>query len=301
MHNISHLFLLNAENILDDSVKQVSTFWQHTTDWINDTLLPYIPQFLISVVVLLIGWFVANLLSKLISRVIKRFKMEQSVCSFITSFLNILFKVLVIVSFLALLGINITAIVAALGAAGVAVALALQNNLSNVASGLIILITRPFKVGDFIEYDGTCGTVKDIQIMFTHLNMLDNKLIVIPNSNLTANRVINYTAEQKRRVDIDFSISYDNDFEKAKKIICGVVDQYDKAYKEPAPIIRLGDSGESALIIHARVWCDSTEYWNAFYDITEAVKHAFDENGITVPYNQLDVHIDSNDEKSQTI
>lgn len=281
----------NAENKAEDAIESVTTLWDRLVNWVNDVLLPYIPKLILALVVLAVGWILASALSKVTMRITKKFKIDQSVQSFIHSFLNISLKVLVVITFLAFLGINISAIITAVGAAGVAVALALQNNLSNVASGLIILITRPFKVGDFVEYEGMSGTVTDIQIMFTHLNTTDNKVIVIPNSNLTSNKVVNYSAEDKRRVDLNISISYDNDFEKAKSIIRTVVEGCDMVYDDPAPIIRLGEHGTNALIIHVRTWCSADNYWNVFYDLTEGVKHSFDQNGIVIPYNQLEVHM----------
>lgn len=285
----------NPDNILEDQLDSITTIWDKVVDWFNGVLLPYLPQLLIAVIVFLIGWFTVNAVSKMIAGLIKKFKFEPSVRSFIYSFINISLKVLVFITFLALLGINITAIITAMGAAGVAVALALQNNLSNVASGLIILVTRPFKVGDFVEYEGVSGTVNDIQLMFTHLNTIDNKVIVIPNSNLTANKLINYSTEDNRRVDLNISISYDNDFEKAKEIIRAVVDGCDQVLGDPPAIIRLGEHGESALVIHVRAWCLSEKYWDVYYDLTEGIKHAFDQNGIVIPYNQIDVHIDKQD------
>lgn len=282
----------NVENQAEDALESVATLWDRLVNWFDDVLLPYIPKLLLALVVLAVGWVIANVLSKIIMRIIRRFKIDQSVQLFIHSFLNITLKVIVVITFLAFLGINISAIIAAVGAAGAAIALALQNNLSNVASGLIILVTRPFKVGDFIEFEDMSGTVTDIQIMFTHLNTTDNKVIVIPNSNLTTNKVVNYSAEDKRRVDLNISISYDNDFEKAKSIIRTVVESCDMVADDPAPIIRLGEHGPSALIIHVRAWCLADDYWDAFYDLTEGIKHSFDKNGIVIPYNQLEVHID---------
>lgn len=289
---LNFLSASNVDNQAEDAIESVVTLWQRLVNWFNDILLPYIPKLIIALIVLAVGWVISNTLSKIIMKIIKKFKIEQSVQSFIHSFLNISLKVLVVITFLAFLGIDISAIITAVGAAGVAVALALQNNLSNVASGLIILVTRPFKVGDYIQYEDMSGTVTDIQIMFTHLNTNDNKVVVIPNSNLTANKVVNYSTEDKRRVDLNISISYDNDFEKGKAIIRSVVEGCDMVYDDPAPIIRLGEHGANALIIHVRVWCSAENYWNVFYDLTEGIKHSFDENGIVIPYNQLDVHIE---------
>lgn len=289
---LNYFLTSNVDNQAEDTLESVVTLWQRLVNWFNDILLPYIPKLIIALIVLAVGWVISNALSKIIMKIIKKFKIEQSVQSFIHSFLNISLKLLVVITFLAFLGINISAIITAVGAAGVAVALALQSNLSNVASGLIILVTRPFKVGDYIQYEDMSGTVTDIQIMFTHLNTNDNKVVVIPNSNLTANKVVNYSTEDKRRVDLNISISYDNDFEKGKAIIRSVVEACDMVYDDPAPIIRLGEHGANALIIHVRVWCSAENYWDVFYDLTEGIKHSFDDNGIVIPYNQLDVHID---------
>ena len=196
---------------------------------------------------------------------------------------------------MAILGINVTAIITALGAAGVAVALALQSNLSNVASGLIILVTKPFKVGDYVEINGAMGTVEEIRVLTTRMHTYDNKAITVPNSSITSNTLTNYTSEDLRRVDLKVSISYKSDYEKARQIIHEIVENDSVALTEPAPIIRMSGHADSAIIINVFVWCESADYWELYYRLLEKIKKHFDENGISIPFNQLDVHV-KNDE-----
>jgi small conductance mechanosensitive channel len=174
----------------------------------------------------------------------------------------------------------------------VAVGLALQGALSNFAGGLMILIFKPFKVGDFIENGAVMGTVKDITIIYTILHTVDNKVVTIPNGTLTNSNVINYSALPSRRVDIKFSAGYHDDIEKVKSVLMGVAEAHEKVLKDPAPFVRLTAQGSSSLDYTFRVWCAGPDYWDVYFDMMERVKMAFDENGISIPFQQVDVHMD---------
>ena len=223
MQYLSFLTLfLDAGNLPElDSVKE--DIINPLAQWFNDNLLPYLPRLGISIIIFIAGWFLVSLITKLTDNIVKRTRIDISVHSFIHSATIIILRVLLVITVLAFMGINVSAIITALGAAGVAVALALKDNLSNVASGLIILMTKPLKVGDFIDIEGSSGTVTEIQLLFTYLNTYDNKRIVIPNSHLTTEKLINHSAEGKRRVDINITIGYDNDVEQAKALINKVI------------------------------------------------------------------------------
>jgi small conductance mechanosensitive channel len=165
--------------------------------------------------------------------------------------------------------------------------------LSNLAGGVLIIFTRPFKIDDYIEVEGCdiAGTVEDIQIVCTKLRTPDNKTIYVPNGTLSNSNIINYSEKDTRRIGFTFSISYDNDFERAKEIIMDVCKSHELVLADPEPFVRLSEHGQSGIVITARVWVKSDDYWTVHFDILEAVKKRFDENGITIPYNQLDVHI----------
>ena len=296
MQYLSFLTLfLDAGNLPElDSVKE--DIINPLAQWFNDNLLPYLPRLGISIIIFIAGWFLVSLITKLTDNIVKRTRIDISVHSFIHSATIIILRVLLVITVLAFMGINVSAIITALGAAGVAVALALKDNLSNVASGLIILMTKPLKVGDFIDIEGSSGTVTEIQLLFTYLNTYDNKRIVIPNSHLTTEKLINHSAEGKRRVDINITIGYDNDVEQAKALINKVISLNNKALADPAPTVRMGEHGESAIVSYVRVWCDLNDYWDLYYDLHEEIKKIFDENHINIPYNQLDVHIKNDSE-----
>ena len=183
-----------------------------------------------------------------------------------------------------------TSIIAIIGAAGLAVGLALQSSLSNLAGGFIILFSKPFQVGDYVEYGGVSGTVSAISILYTRLLTIDNKAIYIPNGQISNSTLVNYTEEPKRRLDLVFSISYDDDFKKAKKILAEIISSKPTALNEPdPPAIRVTEHAASSINIIVKIWVKSEDYWNLYYDLHEEVKTRFDEEGISIPYNQLDV------------
>ena len=191
-----------------------------------------------------------------------------------------------------IIGIPSASFIALLGTAGVAIGLALQGAFSNFAGGVMILIFRPFKVGDYIDASGLSGTVNDISIFYTVLKTPDNKHITIPNGTLMNSSVTNYSAEETRRLDIDFSVSYDSDIEKVKSLILEKANSHSAVLQDPVPFCRLTSQSDSALVFTLRVWCNSGDYWDAKFDLNESIKKAFDENGIVIPYQQLDVHLD---------
>ena len=219
--------------------------------------------------------------------------LDETLRPFIKSILSTILYILLFITIGSTIGIKMTSFVAIFGAAGLAVGLALQGSLANFAGGVLILTFRPFNVGDFVEVSGgERGKVTSIKILYTTLSTKDNKKIIIPNGNLSNNTIINYTVQDQRRVDLQFGIGYDDDFQQAKEILHNIVDEHEKVLKEPAPLIRVGEHGGSSININCYVWCKTEDYWDVYYDLMEAVKTAFDEEGINIPYPQMDVHLD---------
>ena len=249
-------------------------------------------KIIFGLVVLFVGMKLAKWVVKLVSKGKGFGKLEVSVQSFLLSLIKIILYALVIASAAIIWGIPTTSFLTIFTSAGVAVGLALQGALSNFAGGLMILIFKPFKVGDFIENGAVMGTVKDITIIYTILHTVDNKVVTIPNGTLTNSNVINYSTLPSRRVDIKFSAGYHDDIEKVKSVLMGVAEAHEKVLKDPAPFVRLTAQGSSSLDYTFRVWCAGPDYWDVYFDMMERVKMAFDENGISIPFQQVDVHMD---------
>lgn len=249
-------------------------------------------KIIFGLIVLFVGMKLAKWAVKLVSKGKAFSKLEVSVQSFLLSFIKIILYALVIASAAIIWGIPTTSFLTIFTSAGVAVGLALQGALSNFAGGLMILIFKPFKVGDFIENGAVMGTVKDITIIYTILHTVDNKVITIPNGTLTNSNVINYSTLPSRRVDIKFSAGYHDDIEKVKRVLMSVAEAHEKVLKDPAPFVRLTAQGSSSLDYTFRVWCAGADYWDVYFDMMERVKMAFDENGISIPFQQVDVHMD---------
>lgn len=263
-------------------------------------LVEYSPKFITAIVVLIVGWVAIGFINRGVQRFFERINLDEALETFIMSLTSIMLKIILLVIVATMFGVQTTSLVALLGAAGLAVGLALQGSLSNFAGGVLILIFEPFKIGDYIEAQGESGTVKTIQIFNTVLNTPDNKVIVLPNGNLANNVIVNYTAQKERRLDLVFGIGYDDDIKLAKKTLEAVVVSDDRVLKKKAdhkPQIVVGNLGESSVDIWCRVWVKTDDYWSLKFDKLEAVKEAFDKKGISIPFPQRDVHyynVDSN-------
>ncbi len=249
---------------------------------------------LIAVIVLVIVSMKAiKWLKKWIRTSPKLDKIDSSLRSFAVSFISVVLYAILFVTVLMILGVPATSFIAVLTTCAAAIGLALQGSLSNFAGGIMILLFKPFKVGDYIEAAGESGTVSEISVVYTELLTLDNKRITIPNGTLTNSVIENYSSEELRRVDLTFNTAYDCDVNTVKNIISKVIENNPMALKNPAPFVRLSQHGDSALTYTVRIWCKNADYWDVNFDTIESVKKAFDENGISIPYNQLDVHIDN--------
>ncbi len=253
--------------------------------------IEYGPKLLLAIIVLIAGFWIIKLVIKAADRTMDRSGVELSLRKFLSRLFGILLKVMLLISAASMIGIATTSFVAIIGAAGLAVGLALQGGLANFAGGVIILVFKPFKVGDVIEAQGYLGTVHEISIFTTILKTPDNKTVIIPNGPLSNGSMVNFSTEPKRRVDMSFGIGYNEDIEKAKLILKYLVESDSRIDKEPAPQIVVLELGESGVKFAVRSWCNSADYWGIFFDMQEKVKQTFDKEGISFPFPQRKLHI----------
>ncbi len=252
-------------------------------------IMAYAPKVVLALVTLLIGlWLIKRLVGALETRLAAK---DPTLSKFLCGLIGVTLKILLLISVASMVGIATTSFIAVMGAAGLAVGLALQGSLANFAGGVLILIFKPFRVGDVIEAQGYLGTVVEIQILYTILNTFDNRRIVIPNGNLSNASLINLSAYDTRRCDMSFGIGYGDDIGKAKAIIQRLIDADPRALKEPAPMVVVGGLGESSVDFTVRVWLKASDYWPLYFDMQENVKNAFDAEGISIPFPQRDVHL----------
>ena len=266
---------------------------QEYTSLIYEFIIKNGIKLLMAFIVLFVGLWFIKLINKGIRKSMEKKNFDPTLQPFIRSLISNLLKVLLGITVMSMMGIEMTSFVAVLGAAGLAVGLALSGTLQNFAGGVMILILKPFKVGDLIETSGYTGTVKEIQIFATILNTPDNKRIVLPNGGLSTNSLVNYNTEATRRVDFKFGISYNDDVEKAKGIISDIASKDERVMKDPAPFIRMGELGDSSVNITVRLWVNTPDYWAVYFDTMENVYAAFNSGGISIPYPQMDVHVDN--------
>lgn len=243
--------------------------------------------------VLAAGYFLTRWLVAFTGKCLKKSKLNATLHSFLLSSIRIVCYVFVIVIVLTMLGIPTTSLITAIGTAGVAIGLALKDSLSNFASGVIILFNAPFQDGDFVEIGGQSGVVQEIGLMTTKLKTFDNRHIIIPNNTVTTSNVVNYSREKTRRLDMDFTISYDDNADRAIELINGIIAaKGDRVLQEPAaPFVMVTGYQDSAVKITVRVWCKAENYWDLNFAFLKEVRAAFDANDIHIPYNQLDVHV----------
>lgn len=246
---------------------------------------------LIALVLLCVSFRIITVIARKIERKGNTDKFDKTVMRTIAYIVNIGAKVVVAVCLVGYVGIDTSGITALIASLGVGIGLAVNGALANLAGGVLIIVTRPFKIDDYIEAQGVSGTVEDIHMVCTKLRTPDNKVIYVPNGSLANGNIINYSEKPQRRVDFDFFISYENDFNAAKSIIMDICSSHELVLDDPAPFVRVAEHAESGIKITARVWTNNEDYWTVNFDILESVKQAFDENGIEIPYNQLDVRL----------
>lgn len=275
-------------NTTNEVVKEVATAGEKL---FSQPTMNVLMKIGVALLILLVGYIVIHILIKILKKGIQRTKMDEVLHTFFLNCAKMVLWIILLITTLDYLGIPPTSFLTVLGAAGVAVALALKDSLSNFAGGILIIITKPFSKGDFIEDMETSGKVEKIDLLYTTLMTFDNKVITIPNGKLANSTITNYSRELQRRVDCTFSVGYDDDIALVKEILAVVADSNPKIYKEPIPVIGVAGHGDNAVQFHVRVWCATEDYWDVFYFLQEQVKLAFDLHNISIPYPQMDIHM----------
>ena len=243
-----------------------------------------------ALLIFIVGRFIISFLNKMLARILKRRKVEASIQSFTKSLVNILLTLLLIIAIVNKLGVETTSIAALLASAGVAVGMALSGNLQNFAGGLIILLFRPYKVGDWIESQGESGTVREIQIFHTILTTADNKIVYIPNGSLSSGTIVNYSREETRRVEWIVGVEYGENFDKVEAVTRRILAADNRILDTPAPYIALHTLDASSVNVVIRVWVKNTDYWNVYFDINKTIYSVYNEEGIGFPFPQLTIH-----------
>lgn len=261
------------------------------TDVLVELAMTYGGKLLLALLTLVVGLWLIGKVTKGLNKLFKARDFEQTLQTFLSSLVRLTLKALLLISVISMVGVQMTSFIAILGAAGLAVGMALSGTMQNFAGGVMLLIFKPIKVGDYIEAQGHAGTVKEIQIFNTILNTPDKKTIIIPNGGLSTGSMINYSTEPVRRLDWTFGISYNDSIDKAREIILEILNAEERIHQDPAPFVGLVKLGDNSVDLVTRVWVDAANYWPLFFEINEKVKKAFDAKGISIPFPQRDVHI----------
>ncbi len=271
--------------------------YQEYLDKAIGLIVQYGGNIVLAIITLIVGLWLVKRLTKVFRRTLEKREIDASLIPFLSSLINALLKVLVIISVAGMVGVEMTSFVAVLGAAGLAVGLALQGSLSNFAGGVLILILKPFKVGDFIEGAGTAGTVREIQIFYTYLTTPQGQEIIVPNGQLSNNTITNYSFNDTRRIDMTFGIGYDDDIDKAKAILHKIAGEESRFLEEQGVTIFVEALADSSVNFRLRAWSLNSDYWDIVNNLNEKVKKAFDQEGVGIPFPQMDLHLVSDDTK----
>ena len=253
-------------------------------------LMSYGPKLLLAILTLIIGLWLINRVMKGLNQTLTS-RVDATLGQFVSSILSVVLKVVLLISVASMVGIETTSFIAVLGAAGLAVGLALQGSLANFAGGVLILLFKPFKVGDLIQAQGHTGTVKDIQIFNTILKTGDNRIVIIPNGALSNSSMININQETTRRVDFTFGISYNDDIDRARAALHFLANNDARVLANPSPLVAVSELADSSVNFTMRVWVNTPDYWGVYFDMHELVKKEFDAQGISIPYPQQDLHV----------
>ncbi len=257
----------------------------------NTYIVPWGINISLALAVFIIGRMVAGIIVSLVEKLLAKAKMEEILINFISSIVSAVLTLFIIVAALDRLGVDTTSLIALMGAAGLAVGLALQGSLQNFAAGVMLIIFRPFKAGDYVDAGGTSGTVETIKIFNTVLKTPDNREVIVPNGAIYGGTITNFSARATRRIDMVFGIGYGDDIRKAKEVIKAILESDERILKDPEPLIAVGELGDNSVNFNVRPWVNSGDYWPVKFDLNERIKLAFDENGISIPYPQMDVHM----------
>ena len=260
-------------------------------DKLQDIGVEYGVKIIGALAVLIIGMWLAKMIKKGIVKLMQKRKVDPTLVAFAASLLYVALQMFVIIAALSTLDINITSFIAILGAAGLAIGLALQGSLSNFAAGVLMIIFKPIKVGDFVEAGGVMGGVQEISIFTTILNTPDNKKVIVPNAKVMGDNITNFNANGTRRIDLVAGISYGDDIDKAKTVLEGILAADERILNDPEPTVAVVEMADSSVNFVVRPWVDGADYWGVYFDTTETIKKRFDEEGITIPFPQRDVHL----------
>lgn len=261
------------------------------TDWLGEYLIPWGTRILFALIIFVVGRWIVKALVKALRRALARARMDEMLIHFLSNIAYMALLVVVVLAVLEQLGVNTTSALAVFGAAGLAIGLALQGSLSNFAAGVMLVFFRPFDTGDFVEVAGITGIVEQIRMFSTVLRTPDNREIIIPNGQINDGKIINFSARDTRRIDLVLGIGYDDDIRKARGLIEDIIASDSRILEDPAPKVMLLELADSSVNIATRPWVKSADYWDVRADLLEKIKTRFDENGISIPYPQRDVHL----------
>lgn len=276
-----------------DALKNLAQMPGNTRwDYLWDGFIKLLPKLFTAVGILIIGIILVRLLLRLTRKMLQKSKLDPTLHHFMLSIFGIVLYLVLGTMVLAILVPDaVGGLIALMSVFGLAISLAVKDSLANLAGGISVLFTKPFALGDYVQINSTEGTVEEIRLNYTVLKTFDNKVVHIPNGDVAKAQIVNFTCEPTRRLDITFSISYQDDFQKAQELIRSTVNAHPMALDNPEPVIRVTEHASSAILICCRVWCKTPDYWPLKFDLLEEVKCRFDQSGISIPYNQLDVHI----------
>jgi len=260
-------------------------------DQLINMALPFASNLVVAAAIYLVGSWLVRRLTGLMRGVSKKRQLDEALSEFVISIISVVLTFIVALIALEQLGLDTTSLLALLGAAGLAVGLALKDSLSNFAAGVMLILFKPFKTGDFVEAAGIAGVVERITIFSTQLRTGDNRQIIVPNSGIYGDVITNFSAKPTRRVDLVIGISYDDNIKQARDIIQTILDQDDRILKDPAPVIVVGELGDSSVNLLVRPWVKTSDYWAVYWHLLETIKMTFDDQGISIPFPQRDVHI----------
>ncbi|MBU0970484.1 MAG: mechanosensitive ion channel [Proteobacteria bacterium] len=264
-----------------DKIAELVMFWITT----------YAVKLIAAILILLVGKWLAGKLSRLLTKLLEKNRVDVTLVKFLESIIYYTLMIVVTIAAAGQLGINTTSFLTIVGAAGLAIGLALKDSLSNFASGVMLILFRPYRVDDFVDFGGVSGSVVSISLFTTTLNTVDNKRVIVPNASITSNVITNVTANKTRRVDLVISIGYDDDLKKAKEILHGIIAEEDRVLETPKTKIAVSQLADSSVDFIVRPWVKTADYWDVYFDLTEKIKLTFDKEGVKIPYPQQDVHL----------
>lgn len=278
-----------------DTIEKNVDVLNHSVQWFTenqDLIIGYIMNIVFAIVTLILGMMIARFIAGTLHKVLTKRKLDSTIVDFVSHMVRYVVIAFVVIAALGRIGVETTSFVAIIGAAGLAVGLALQGSLSNFASGVLIIALRPFKAGEYIEAAGTAGVVESVQIFSTTLTTPDNKYVVVPNSAILGGNIVNYSRKPTRRIDLIVGVSYNADLAKTKSVLEAVVKENTGVLKSPEPQVAVAELADSSVNLVVRPWVRGEDYWRVRFELMEAIKNALDEAGIEIPFPQMDVHMD---------